>query len=95
MGKRLKALWWALKLVCSKRWAVVYDVVCDVAQTPDMNNGKAWGKIGNIAGQVPGLGENVHRHLLALQKIQSQIGRQDVDDLLIHLAYIAYKKRRS
>lgn len=92
--RKFKLLYRVMRLIFSPAFHSTFDVVREVAHTPNMNNGKAWGEIGRYMGQVPGVGENVYRKLLADQKLGEKVERVE-RDLLIQLAYYGYKKARS
>lgn len=93
--KKLKLLWMVVKIVFGHEFGRALDIVQDVAHTEGMNNGKAWGVVGQQAGKIAGVGENMFRHLLATQKWGPEVlGNRDLRDLSLQLAYVLYKKRR-
>jgi hypothetical protein len=94
--KRVKLVWRLMKLIFSPDFDRALLTVKEVAVTPNMNNGKAWGAIGQYFGKQPGVGENVYRHLLACQKWgpEPHLGRHKRDTLLT-LAWLMTKKERS
>lgn len=94
--KKVKLFFKLIPLIFSPDFERASKIVYDVAHTPDMNNGKAWGVIGNYMGKQPGVGENVYRHLLAAQKWGPEPHeKRHQRDLILQLAYVMYKKERS
>lgn len=65
-----------------------------VAVEPGMRERRVWGEIGQRVGQVPGVGENVFRHLAATEYFGAQpFGRLHHRNLLLELAYVALKDK--
>lgn len=96
--KRIPDRWWLLWRLARLLWSPEFErarqAVRQVAVTPGMRESRMWGAIGNRAGATPGLGENVFRHLLALEHYGPVAPRQGhVRDAALELAYLALKER--
>lgn len=98
LRRRVPDRWWLLLRLVRVLWSPEFDraraAVRQVAVTPGMRESRMWGAIGQRAGAVPGVGENVFRHLLALEHYGAAPGRQGhVRDTALQLAYLALKDR--
>lgn len=73
-------------------WSKACHVVQTVATTPRMREPNVWGPIGNYMGQQPGVGENLHRHMLAAQLWgPEEPYHRHERNVLLELAYYALK----
>lgn len=92
---RVRLLWLVATLLYRTD---AFDRACTavrcVAVEPGMRTRRVWGEIGQRVGQVPGVGENVFRHLAATEYYGAEpFGRLHHRNLLLELAYVALKDK--
>lgn len=93
---KLKLLWLVAKLIFSPDFARAQQAVYEVSQTPgfNANDRKAWGQVGSYISTRPGVGENVHRKIVATMKMGlAKSGTREMQDTLLQLAYVAHKRK--
>lgn len=75
-------------------WARARAAVRQTATTPGLADRKAWGEIGRRAADHPGVGENVFRHLRAIDAYGTTPYRHaSTRNLRLELAWLALKER--
>lgn len=94
LSLRWRVLWRVVQVLYSPEFESARDAVQQVAVAPDMRTRKVWGEIGQRVGRVPGIGENVFRHLAATERMPPKpFGRLHERNLALELAHLALKEK--
>lgn len=96
--KQIPDRWWLLlrlvRLLWSPEFERAREAVRAVATTPGMREKRMWAAVFGKANTVPGVGENLVRHLAAVDQFGGVRSRQGhVRSAALELAYLALKER--
>lgn len=92
---RLWATWRVWRLLGGPAFQQATAAVASVAVTRGMREPEMWGAIGRRLGRIPGHGENLFRHLLAVERMGAVPHRQrHTQNVALELAYWIRRERR-
>lgn len=91
---RWRLVWRVILVLHSPGFERARTAVQTVAVTPGMRTKHVWGEIGQRVGQLPGVGENVFRHLRATELMGEPVfGQMHLRNLALELAHLALKDK--
>lgn len=83
-----------ISLLYGPEWGKAKAAVWAAAKdAPNMRDTDAWGEVGRRMGEHPGVGENVYRHLFALDQYGFEPFKGNEIDIRLNLAWLALKER--